>query len=94
MAKAFGLRQSLGRTKRCTGWFFQDFGSGDSDSLRWQRKSSLNSRFRVQPSWLGPRGEHAHHSWDVTTIHPVILVRARLAIAALRLTDERILKKS
>jgi hypothetical protein len=32
---------------RCTGLFFQDAGSGDSDSLRWQSESSLNLRFRV-----------------------------------------------
>ena len=32
--------------------------------------------------WLGPRSEHGHHSWDVTTIHPSILARARLAMAS------------
>jgi hypothetical protein len=30
---------------RSTILFFQNDGSGDSDSLRWQRKSSLNLRF-------------------------------------------------
>jgi len=64
----------------CTGLFFQDSGSGDSDSLRSQRESSLNLRIRVQLSWLGPRREHGHHSRDVTAIHPLILARDRLAI--------------
>ena len=78
-------RQTLCRLSR-TFLRYRPFRLSTLDCLRRVEsfKSVCPGSYRAffELSWLGPRGEHEHRSWDVTTIHPLILAHARLAIAS------------